>query len=114
MESFVPFAGFFSSSVDYNGQVSTISPYQYLSHYNLCPEKSSERETIPIPKSGLTNSITDQYQCSLPPWLQMTELGSNAEVKIIAELSLHGNLVAFLQLAWISKTVFQLTFGWGN
>ncbi|KAK4746929.1 hypothetical protein SAY87_025966 [Trapa incisa] len=81
MESFVPFAGFFSSSADYNGEVSTASPFQYLAKYNLCSGKKSEREAIPIPKSALTTSIADQYQCSLPPWLQLTELCSNAEVK---------------------------------
>ncbi|KAK4775173.1 hypothetical protein SAY86_010108 [Trapa natans] len=81
MESFVPFAGFFSSSGDYNGEVSTLSPFQYLTKYNLCADKNSERETIPIPKSGLTTSIADQYHCSLPPWLQLTELCSNPEAK---------------------------------
>lgn len=98
MESFVPLGGFFSSTVDYNGHIFSSSPYQYLHQCNLCPEKKSERETIPIPKSRFTNSRADQYQGSLPSWLQLTELNSHVKVKIIAELCLLFNLIAFLEL----------------
>ncbi|PKI46670.1 hypothetical protein CRG98_033012 [Punica granatum] len=81
MESFVPFAGFFSSCGEYNGQVLSSSPYQCPSQCNLCTEKKSERETIQISKSGLAASVADQYQYSLPSWLRMTELGSSVKAK---------------------------------
>lgn len=80
MESFVPFAGFFSSSTDYSGHVLSGSPYQYLTQCNICIDKNGERETIPMPKTGFTTSIADEYHCSLPSWLQM--LASNVKVNM--------------------------------
>ncbi|CAK7325867.1 unnamed protein product [Dovyalis caffra] len=74
MESFVPFGGLFSTPSDVNGPLN--SSYQYLSRCHLCNEKC-EQETLSVSKGGFIGSVADQYQSSLPSWMQMAEIGTN-------------------------------------
>ncbi|KAJ4841224.1 hypothetical protein Tsubulata_035928 [Turnera subulata] len=74
MESFVPFGGFFSTTSDFIGPLSSSS--QSMPRCHLCNEKC-EQEVHAVLNGGLTSSVTDQYQSSLPSYLQMGELGAN-------------------------------------
>ncbi|KAK9282905.1 hypothetical protein L1049_011130 [Liquidambar formosana] len=74
MESFVPFGGFFSTPSDLKGPLS--GSYRCASRCHLCNEKY-EQEVTAVSKGGFSASVADQYQFSLPSWLQMTELGAN-------------------------------------
>lgn len=74
MESFVPFGGFFSTPSDLKSPPSSL--YQSVSRCNLCNDKC-ELEVTALTKGVSTASIADQYQSSLPSWLQMAELGNN-------------------------------------
>lgn len=74
MESFVPFGGFFSTPSESKGSLS--SSYQHVPRCHQCNERC-EQEVIAISKGGFNVSVADQYQSTLPSWLQMTELGAN-------------------------------------
>lgn len=72
MESFVPFGGFFSTPSDFKSPLNGV--YQGVSRCHQCNDKC-EQEIAAISKGG--SSIADQYQSSLPSWLQMAEPGMN-------------------------------------
>jgi len=74
MESFVPFGGFFATPSESKGSLS--SSYQHVPRCHLCNERC-EQEVTAISKGGSNVSVADQYQSTLPSWLQMTELGAN-------------------------------------
>lgn len=74
MESFVPFGGLFSTPSDLKSPLGV--SYQCPSRCHLCNEKC-EQEVSAFAKGGFAASVAEQYQSSLPPWLQMTELSTN-------------------------------------
>ncbi|KAI4372928.1 hypothetical protein MLD38_011108 [Melastoma candidum] len=76
MESFVPFAGFFSSLSELIIPVSGNSYQSVPSRDEL--NKTKTQEAISVTREGATASVADQYQCSLPSWLRMAELGTKA------------------------------------
>lgn len=57
-----------------NGPLS--SSCQYTSRCQMCNQKC-EQELLAISNGGFMVSVADQYQSSLPSWLQMAELGTN-------------------------------------
>ncbi|KAI4370535.1 hypothetical protein MLD38_018881 [Melastoma candidum] len=75
MESFVPFGGFFSTSSELIIPVSG-NPYQCVSPQDILNKKT--QETVSMTREDTTASVADQYQCSLPSWLRMAELGTKA------------------------------------
>ncbi|KAK6270590.1 hypothetical protein POUND7_007688 [Theobroma cacao] len=99
MESFVPFGGFFSTPSESKGSLS--SSYQHVPRCHQCNERC-EQEVIAISKGGFNVSVADQYQSTLPSWLQMTELGANKglDVKTKDDGLLLNTKVAGLQKKW--------------
>ncbi|XP_031263096.1 protein SMAX1-LIKE 8-like [Pistacia vera] len=73
MESFVPFAGLFSTPSDLKSPLSGV--YQCATRCHQCNERC-EQEMIALSKD-FSSSIADQCQSSLPSWLQMTERGKD-------------------------------------
>ncbi|XAR65946.1 hypothetical protein NMG60_11011964 [Bertholletia excelsa] len=80
MESFVPFGGFFSTSSDL--KIPFSGSFQGLSCCHLCSEKC-EHEVSAMGKGGFVASLAEQYQASLPSWLQIRELGINKGLGIV-------------------------------
>ncbi|KAK9159082.1 hypothetical protein Scep_005656 [Stephania cephalantha] len=80
-ESFVPFGGFFSSLSDFERPFSSISVYQSVSRCRLCNEKY-EQELSAILKGGYFTSVTDQFQETLPSWMQATDISRNKELDV--------------------------------
>lgn len=79
MESFVPFGGLFSAPSDLTLPVS--GSFQCLPRCHQCNEKC-EQEVFALSKEAFTTSVADQYQSSLPSWLQMAaSLGSSKELE---------------------------------
>ncbi|OMO50091.1 ATPase, AAA-2 [Corchorus capsularis] len=99
MESFVPFGGFFSTPSESKGSLS--SSFQHVTRCHLCDERC-EQEVIAISKGGSNVSVADQYQSTLPSWLQMAELGANngLDVKAKDDGLLLSTKVAGLQKKW--------------
>ncbi|OMO76028.1 ATPase, AAA-2 [Corchorus olitorius] len=99
MESFVPFGGFFSTPSESKGSLS--SSYQHVTRCHLCDERC-EQEIIAISKGGSNVSVADQYQSTLPSWLQMAELGANKglDAKAKDDGLLLSTKVAGLQKKW--------------
>ncbi|KAK2985972.1 hypothetical protein RJ640_028290 [Escallonia rubra] len=70
MESFVPFGGLFSTS---SGMTSLLdNSTQCASRCHLCSDRC-KREVNALLNGGFTASVADQFQFSLPSWLQMDE-----------------------------------------
>ncbi|KAL5732844.1 hypothetical protein ACOSP7_032187 [Xanthoceras sorbifolium] len=82
MESFVPFGGFFSTPSDFKTPLNSL--YQGVSRCHQCNEKC-EQEIAAFSKEGSTASIADQYQSSLPSWLQMSEPGTDKVLDLEAK-----------------------------
>ncbi|KAG5237452.1 protein SMAX [Salix suchowensis] len=101
MESFVPFGGFFSTPSDLN--VPLNRSCQYLNRCHLCNEKC-EQEILSVSKGGFLGSVADQFQSSLPSWMQMAEIGTNKglDVKIRDDGMVLSTKVAGLQRKWDS------------
>ncbi|GMI80877.1 SMAX1-like 6 [Hibiscus trionum] len=75
MESFVPFGGLFPTPSESKGSLS--GSYQPVPpRCRLCSERC-EQEVVAVTKGGFDVSVADQYQSTLPSWLQMAELGAN-------------------------------------
>lgn len=85
MESFVPFGGFFSASVDFNGGPLVGGSYQCLPRCHLCNEKCEQEVSAITKGGGCTVSVAEHYQSSLPPWLlhMTTELSTNRGLNAI-------------------------------
>lgn len=79
MESFVPFGGFFSTPADLKSPLGV--SYQCPPRCHLCNEKC-EQDVSAITKGGFASSVAEQYQSSLPSWLQMTEVSTNRALDI--------------------------------
>ncbi|PON86595.1 Butenolide signaling repressing protein-like [Trema orientale] len=73
MESFVPFGGFFSAPSDVKFPLS--SSFQCPSRSLQCSD-NSEHDVSDVSKGGLTSSVAEQCQSSLPSWLQMAALNA--------------------------------------
>ncbi|KAL4032419.1 hypothetical protein IC575_005492 [Cucumis melo] len=73
MGSFVPLGGFFSTPSD--ATIPLNGSYQHPSRCLQC-DKSCEEEVIAASKGVFTPPLSEQYQSSLPSWMQMTELSS--------------------------------------
>ncbi|KAL9388892.1 hypothetical protein Peur_017497 [Populus x canadensis] len=101
MESFVPFGGFFSTPSDLN--VPLNRSCQYLPRCHLCNEKC-EQEILSVSKGGFIGSVADQHQSSLPPWIEMAEIGTNKglDVKTRDDGMVLSTRVAGLQRKWDS------------
>lgn len=80
MESFIPFGGFFSTPSNLKGPL--CSSLRCVSRCHSCNEKC-EQEVIAVSKGGLSASVVDQYQSSLPSWLQMDELATNKGLDVV-------------------------------
>lgn len=80
MESFVPFGGFFSAPSDTKNSIS--GSYPSVSRCHPCNYKC-QQEVTALSKGGYSSSVADQYQSSLPSWLQMAELGNNRGLDVI-------------------------------
>nr|DAD26224.1 TPA_asm: hypothetical protein HUJ06_027692 [Nelumbo nucifera] len=80
MESFVPFGGFFPSSSDLKGPLSSTS--ESMSCCHLCNVKY-EQEVSSLLKGGNTISVADQYQSNLPSWLQAPELSTSKGLDVV-------------------------------
>lgn len=74
MESFVPFGGLFSLPSELKGPLNGL--YQSAAQ---CNEKS-QQEVIAVSKERFAAWVSDQYQSSLPPWLQTSEPGTNKDM----------------------------------
>lgn len=102
MESFVPFAGLFSTPSDFKSPLSGV--YQCTARCLQCNERCEE-EMISLSKE-FSSSIADQCQSSLPSWLQMTETGTNKGLdrKVCTALKppLNSNL-GFGSVYWLEK-----------
>jgi len=85
MESFVPFGGFFSASVDFKGGPLVGGSYQCLPRCHLCNEKCEQEVSAITKGGGCTVSVAEHYQSSLPPWLlhMTTELSTNKGLNAI-------------------------------
>ncbi|KAI8564230.1 hypothetical protein RHMOL_Rhmol03G0166100 [Rhododendron molle] len=92
MESFVPFGGFFSTPADLKSPLGV--SYQCPPRCHLCNEKC-EQDVSAITKGGFASSVAEQYQSSLPSWLQMTEVSTNRALDIGDKGS------------WVSQTIFS-------
>lgn len=79
MESFVPFGGFFPTPSDLKSPLGV--SYQCPSRCHLCNEKC-EQDVSAITKGGFASSVAEQYQSSLPSWLQMTEVSTKRALDI--------------------------------
>ncbi|XP_022992920.1 protein SMAX1-LIKE 6-like [Cucurbita maxima] len=73
MGSFVPLGGFFSTPSDASIPLSVSC--QHPSRCLQC-DKNCEDEVIAASKGVFTPPVSEQYQSSLPSWMQMTELGN--------------------------------------
>ncbi|KAI4385652.1 hypothetical protein MLD38_003648 [Melastoma candidum] len=73
MESFVPFAGFFSTSSEFSVPVLGNS-CQDISPHDIHNEKGKQ-EAARSTEGSTVASVADHYQCSLPLWLRIPELG---------------------------------------
>ncbi|XP_023550080.1 protein SMAX1-LIKE 7-like [Cucurbita pepo subsp. pepo] len=73
MGSFVPLGGFFSTPSD--ASIPLSGSCQHPSRCLQC-DKNCEDEVIAASKGVFTPPVSEQYQSSLPSWMQMTELGN--------------------------------------
>ncbi|KAI3458558.1 hypothetical protein Pfo_015221 [Paulownia fortunei] len=77
MESFVPLGGFFSMPPETKSPSSNAC--QYVVRCHLCNEKY-EQEVAALSNGGVCASVAEQYQSSLPSWLQTAELGTQSSL----------------------------------
>lgn len=73
MGSFVPLGGFFSTPSD--ASIPLNGSCQHPSRCLQC-DKSCEDDVIAASKGVFTPPLSEQYQSSLPSWMQMTELSN--------------------------------------
>ncbi|OVA02702.1 ATPase [Macleaya cordata] len=100
MESFIPLGGFFPTPSNLKGLLG--STYQSSSRCHLCNEKFG-KEVSAILTGGCTVSLTDQYQTSLPLWLQSAELSTNNGLdlaKVKDDRTVLSTKVTLLQKKW--------------
>ncbi|XP_023532124.1 protein SMAX1-LIKE 6-like [Cucurbita pepo subsp. pepo] len=74
MGSFVPLGGFFSTPSD--ASIPLSGSGQHRSRCLQC-DKNCEDEVIAASKGIFTPPLSEQYQSSLPSWMQMTELSNS-------------------------------------
>ena len=90
MGSFVPLGGFFSTPSD--ASIPLSGSCQHPSRCLQC-DKNCEDEVIAASKGVFTPPVSEQYQSSLPSWMQMTELGNfdafDAKVSVCFQIQFH-------------------------
>lgn len=80
MESFVPFGGLFSAPSDLKLPVNDSGSFKCLPRCCQCNEKCEE-EVFALSREAITTTVAEQYQSSLPSWLQMAALGPSKELE---------------------------------